>query len=112
VPSKTQSKTTYIMSTEIKYEIEGRRDRGQMSSYHRKPSFRDMSKGAKSSDIKALKSSHKRNLVDLGDGNYDSRFTIGMEVEKTSLSRGAVKEYALEKQGVQYDVRSKASYRR
>tara|TARA_R110001592_G_scaffold281154_1_gene548589 strand:- start:5422 stop:6372 length:951 start_codon:yes stop_codon:yes gene_type:complete len=83
------------MSTEIKYEIEGRRDRGQMSSYHRKPSFRDMSKGAKSSDIKALKSSHKRNLVDLGDGNYDSRFTIGMEVEKTSLSRGAVKEYAL-----------------
>lgn len=83
------------MSTEIQYTTEGRRDRGVMSSYHRKPSFRDMSKGAKSSDIKALKSSQKRNLVDLGDGNYDSKFTIGMEVEKNRLHRGAVKEYAL-----------------
>ena len=80
--------------SEIKYDIEGRRDRGQMSHYHRKPSFRDMSKGAKCADIKGLKSTSVRNLIEL-EGDYSSRFTIGMEVEKTRLSRGAVKEYAL-----------------
>tara|TARA_R110002153_G_scaffold14451_1_gene52449 strand:+ start:4729 stop:5676 length:948 start_codon:yes stop_codon:yes gene_type:complete len=83
------------MNTEIKYEIEGRRDRGQMSSYHRKPSFRDLSKGASATDIKNLKSASTRNLVDLGDGNYDAKFTIGMEVEKNRLHRNSVKEYAL-----------------
>tara|TARA_R110000796_G_scaffold901_6_gene3442 strand:- start:1394 stop:2335 length:942 start_codon:yes stop_codon:yes gene_type:complete len=80
--------------SEIKYDIEGRRDRGQMSHYHRKPSFRDMSKGAKCADIKGLKSTSVRNLIEL-EGDYSSKFTIGMEVEKTRLSRGAVKEYAL-----------------
>lgn len=80
--------------SEIKYDIEGRRDRGQMSHYHRKPSFRDMSKGAKCADIKGLKSTSTRNLIEL-EGDYSSKFTIGMEVEKTRLSRGAVKEYAL-----------------
>ena len=80
--------------SEIKYDIEGRQDRGEMSAYHRKPSFRDMSKGAKSADIKGLKSTSIRNLIEL-DGDYSSKFTIGMEVEKTQLSRGAVKEYAL-----------------
>ena len=83
------------MNNEIKYEIDNRADRGVMSGYHRKPSFRDLSKGAKTNDIKNLKSIGKRNLITIGDGNYDSKFTIGMEVEKNRLHRGAVKEYAL-----------------
>tara|TARA_R110000823_G_scaffold44083_7_gene114314 strand:+ start:2166 stop:3107 length:942 start_codon:yes stop_codon:yes gene_type:complete len=80
--------------SEIKYDIDGAYGRGQMSGYHRKPSFRDMSKGAKCADIKGLKSTSVRNLIEL-EGDYSSKFTIGMEVEKTELSRGAVKEYAL-----------------
>ena len=80
--------------SEIKYDIDGAYGRGQMSRYHQKPSFRDMSKGAKCADIKGLKSTSVRNLIEL-EGDYSSKFTIGMEVEKTELSRGAVKEYAL-----------------
>ena len=75
------------------YATDGNSQRGTMQSYHNKPNPRDLSKGAKSSDIANLKSPSKRNLIDLGNGDYDSKFTIGFEVEKTSLSRGAVKEY-------------------
>jgi hypothetical protein len=80
--------------SEIKYDIENRLDRGRVVRYHGKPSFRDMSKGAKCADIKGLKSTSVRNLIEL-NGDYSSKFTIGMEVEKVQLSRGVVKEYAL-----------------
>ncbi len=83
------------MSTEIQYTISNEYGRGSVQGYHRSPSPRDLSKGAKSTDIKNLKSASKRNLIDLGNGDTDSRFTIGMEVEKQRLSRGAVKEYPL-----------------
>ena len=83
------------MSNEIQYTISNEYGRGSGQGYHRSPSPRDLSKGAKSSDIKNLKSASKRNLIDLGNGDTDSKFTIGMEVEKQRLSRGAVKEYPL-----------------
>ena len=82
------------MTNEIKYETENRRDRATMQSYHRSPSPRDHSKGAKDGDIANLKSASKRNLITL-DGNTETRFTIGMEVEKARFQRGAVKEYSL-----------------
>tara|TARA_R110001606_G_scaffold219530_1_gene367344 strand:- start:34 stop:984 length:951 start_codon:yes stop_codon:yes gene_type:complete len=82
------------MINEIKYETENRRDRATMQSYHRSPSPRDHSKGAKDGDIANLKSASKRNLITL-DGNTETRFTIGMEVEKARFQRGAVREYSL-----------------
>lgn len=83
------------MSTEIQYEVSNDYDRNRVVGYHRSPSPRNLSKGAKSSDIANLKSKTKRNLIILDNGDVDSKFTIGMEVEKNRLSRGAVKEYAL-----------------
>ena len=78
----------------ITYEIENRSDRGTLHSYHYKPGYRVMNKGAKASDVAQLKTADKRNLIATGI-DIDSRFTIGMEVEKTSLSRGALREYEL-----------------
>ena len=78
----------------IIYKIENRADRGIVHHYHRKPEFRLMQKGAKSSDIAQLKNADKRNLLQVGS-DFNSRFTIGMEIEKNQLSRGAVKEYEL-----------------
>jgi hypothetical protein len=93
--------TTFNKSIDgIKYTTDGVTNRGTVVSYHRKPNPREMFKGAKATDIKAtdianLKAPQKRNLVDLGNGDYSSKFTIGFEVEKNRLSRGAVKEYPL-----------------
>ena len=83
------------MTNEITYEISNEYGRNRVQRYHGTPSPRNLSKGAKSSDIANLKSASKRNLIELGNGDVDSKFTIGMEVEKSRLSRGAVKEYPL-----------------
>lgn len=80
---------------EINYGISNDYNRNRVVGYHRSPSPRQLDKGAKHMDIAQLKSPAKRNLIEVGNGDYDARFTIGMEVEKTRLSRGAVKEYAL-----------------
>ena len=69
--------------------------RNSVQGYHRSPSPNHLGKGAKSSDISTLKSAEKRNLIDLGNGDYDSRFTIGFEIEKTRFSRGAVRHSSL-----------------
>lgn len=89
--------TTFNTATEtgLTYVNDGNTERGMVQGYHRKPEPRDLSKGAKSTDIANLKSPSKRNLIDLGNGDYDSKFTIGFEVEKNRLSRGAVKQYPL-----------------
>ena len=51
--------------------------------------------GAKKGDIATLKSAQKRNVIELDNGDVNSKFTIGVEVEKARFSRGAVTEYAL-----------------
>jgi hypothetical protein len=68
--------------------------RGQVQSYHDKPNPVDISGGAKASDIANLKKAQRGNLIE-SFGDYRSRFTIGFEVEKNSLHRGAVREYEL-----------------
>lgn len=83
------------MINEIEYQIEDNYYRSRVQGYHNSPNPRNLSKGAKSKDIANLKTADKRNLIDLGNGDYDSKFTIGFEVEKERLSRGAVKEYPL-----------------
>jgi hypothetical protein len=79
----------------IQYGNDGNSERGRVVGYHRKPSPRDLSKGAKHSDIANLKKVSRKNLIDVGQGDFDSRFTIGIEIEKTRLHRGAVKSYPL-----------------
>jgi len=83
------------MINELVYNIENDERRAEMCSYHRKPSPRELQKGAKNSDIAQLKPKQKQNLIRLENGDYSTKFTIGFEVEKNSLSRGAVKEYPL-----------------
>jgi len=83
------------MSNEITYTISNDYGRNSMSGYHRSPNPREMHKGAKTSDIANLKSSKKRNLLLDENGDTKSKFTIGIEIEKNRLSRGAVKEYPL-----------------
>lgn len=78
----------------IRYENDDNSMRGTVTRYHRKPLPRELFKGAKTQDIAGLKSPAKRNLIEL-DGDYSSKFTIGFEVEKTRLHRGAVKPYPL-----------------
>lgn len=83
------------MTKEIIYNIENNSERGEVQQYHRKPAPRSLHKGAKHSDISQLKRNQKQNLIVLENGDYSTKFTIGFEVEKNSLSRNAVKEYPL-----------------
>jgi hypothetical protein len=82
------------MQTGIEYKITGESSRGAISSYHHKPDPINLSKGAKSSDIAGLKKAQRGNFIE-SFGDYRSKFTIGFEVEKNSLHRGAVREYEL-----------------
>jgi len=81
----------------IVYTTENEPHRGQMNGYHSSSRFghKNLSKGAKHTDIAQLRSAAKRNLSEMDCGDFESKFTIGFEVEKTSLHRGAVREYAL-----------------
>ena len=83
------------MTNELVYNIEGNEQRAEVHSYHRKPSPRELQKGAKHTDVAQLKPNQKQNLIRLENGDYSTKFTIGFEVEKNSLSRFAVREYAL-----------------
>ncbi len=83
------------MTTGIQYQPSGEYQRNRVQGYHRSPSPNHLGKGAKNTDIATLKSAEKRNLIDVGNGDHDSRFTIGFEIEKSSFHRGAVKHYAL-----------------
>jgi hypothetical protein len=78
----------------IQYNLTGERERGSVASYHRKPSPINHGRGAKACDIAGLKKAQRGNFVE-SFGDFRSKFTIGFEVEKNSLHRGAVKEYEL-----------------
>ena len=78
----------------IQYNLTGETSRGRVASYHHKPSPNNLSRGAKSSDISNLKKAQRGNFIE-SFGDFRSKFTVGFEVEKNSLHRGAVKEYEL-----------------
>lgn len=82
------------MSNGIQYQNDHITSRGRVATYHGKPSPREMQKGAKQSDIAALKTADKRNFISVGD-DVNAKFTIGFEIEKNQLSRGAVRQYPL-----------------
>jgi hypothetical protein len=86
-----------IMSTNqgIVYTTTGERSRGTISSYHRKPEPNFLNKTAHRVDISGLKSIDQRTAIKFDGCDYESKFTVGFEVEKNQLSRNAVKEYEL-----------------
>lgn len=75
---------------EIIYQPTGNSERGKIHRYHNKPNPRVLTSGAYKKDVDKLK------CVRVWSGDtYVANYSIGMEVEKTSLHRTAVKEYAL-----------------
>lgn len=82
------------MNKGIEYKVTGERERGLVQNYHRKPSPLFLNKTKHSVDIAGLKSVAQRTITFEG-GEYASKFTIGFEVEKNQLHRGAVREYEL-----------------
>ena len=83
------------MNQGIIYTTTGERDRGQVSSYHRKPSPLFLNKTKHAVDVAGLKKAEQRTAIKFEGGDYEAKFTIGFEVEKNQLSRNAVKEYEL-----------------
>ena len=81
--------------TGIIYSTTGQRERGEVSSYHRKPQPLFLNKTKHAIDIAGLKKSVQRSAIKIDGADYEAKFTIGFEVEKNQLSRNAVKEYEL-----------------
>ena len=85
-----------MSTTGIIYGLTGDRSRGDANTgYHRKPAPLFLNKTKYPIDIAGLKRVEQRTTVKFDGMDYVSRFTIGFEVEKTELSRNAVREYEL-----------------
>jgi hypothetical protein len=69
--------------------------RGQVVNYHCKPHPVVINKSAHRVDIAGLKRAEQRDVITFDGTEYSSRFTLGIEVEKNSLHRNAVREYPL-----------------
>lgn len=82
------------IQTGIVYLKTGNRDRGRVKEYHHKPYPLELNKTPYRQDIAGLKGVDNRNFLP-AQGEIVSKFTIGMEVEKNTFSRGAVREYEL-----------------
>ena len=77
------------------YELTGDSARGVVQQYHSKPAPLKHSAGAGKTDIKCFGRKKKRLTMEEWSGSYESRYTIGMEVEKTSLHRDSIHEHIL-----------------
>lgn len=84
-----------MSTTGLIYKITGNTSRGQVSNYHSKPSPLKLNKTMFKVDIAGLKAIEQRAAIKFDGVEFESKFTIGMEVEKNQLSRGAVREYEL-----------------
>lgn len=83
------------MSTGIQYRLTGERERGMVHGYHHKPAPNKLNATNSRVDIAGLKPRQQRDNFALVNGAIESRFTIGIEVEKTALHRSSVREYEL-----------------
>lgn len=79
----------------IVYQLTNERERGMVASYHRKPSPNFLNKTKHKVDIACLKSIEQRDAIIFDGEDFVTKFTVGMEVEKNSLHRNAVREYEL-----------------
>jgi hypothetical protein len=83
------------MSTGLIYTITGNDERGQVTGYHHKPAPLFLNKTKYRSDVAGLKPATIREALRVNGEVIESRFTVGFEVEKNQLHRGAVREYEL-----------------
>jgi hypothetical protein len=79
----------------IEYTLTGSLERGEVANYHRKPDALKLNKTPYGVDVAGLKPAGIRQALKIDGGVYESKFTIGFEVEKNNLHRGAVREYEL-----------------
>lgn len=80
----------------IEYKKTGEARRGEVCSYHYKPDPLFLNKTKHNVDIAGLKKKDRESSIKMSNlFEFESRFTIGFEVEKNELNRGAVKEYEL-----------------
>ena len=86
-----------MKTTGIEYKNTEESGRGSINGYHStaRMGFKEHHKGAKNTDIAQLKKVQLKNFKLDTSGDFTSKFTIGMEVEKTQLHRLAVREYPL-----------------
>ena len=77
------------------YTTTGQRDRAVVQSYHHKPSPLFLNKTKHAVDVAGLKKADQRNAIKFEGQDIEAKFTIGFEVEKNQLHRGAVREYEL-----------------
>lgn len=82
------------MQKGIEYKLTGEQERGRMANYHRKPNALFLNKTSHKVDVAGLKKVDQK-AIRFDGIEYESNFTIGIEVEKSQLSRGAVREYEL-----------------
>jgi len=82
------------MPTGVKYTLTGDTDRGTIQGYHRKPSPLMLNKCLQS-DVAGLPKKVVSSIVKIDGNGIESKFTVGMEVEKNQLHRNAVREYEL-----------------
>ena len=81
-----------IRNNEVVFTTTGLPSRGQVQGYHQKPFAMKLNKGGKK-DVSGIRSkSAVKRLIGSDD---ECKYTIGFEVEKNQLSRGAVREYEL-----------------
>lgn len=81
-----------IIKDSIVYAVEGNRSRGILHNYHSKPSPRDDFKKGGKRDIQGLP---KKSLTIIDAATNEAMYTIGFEVEKNSITRSVMREYAL-----------------
>jgi hypothetical protein len=79
----------------IVYTTTGEHQRGVVTGYHSKPAPLFLNKTKHAVDVSGLKKSEQSKAIKFDGMDFESKFTIGFEVEKNELSRNAVKEYEL-----------------
>ena len=80
------------MRNGIQFTNDGEYGRGRVSGYHRSPYFKLKTEGH-NVDIAGLKCRESKSQI--VNGSNEARFRIGIEVEKNSINRSAIKEYPL-----------------
>jgi len=87
--------TTTKFKIGIEYTLTGTYERGVVQDYHQKPTPLKLNKTPYGVDIAGLKPAGKRQAIKFDGSVYESKFTIGMEVEKNNLHRDSIREYEL-----------------
>jgi hypothetical protein len=84
-----------MSNTGIVYTTTGDLQRGVVTGYHSKPAPLFLNKTKHAVDVSGLKKSEQSKAIKFDGMDFESKFTIGFEVEKNELSRNAVREYEL-----------------